>query len=424
MRRGAVVTVALCVALLAFCVEANASIYWGHSLVIGRANNDGSEALTKTVGFIGTTYGPRVVGNACGVAVDDRYIYWADSAWNTIGRATLDGFTELNPNFITGADEPCGVTLDDSHIYWTNRGGGSIGRALLDGSGVDQSFVDSLTEPCGVAVDDRFVYWAGSGLTVVGRALLAGGTVGPPLVPGDGSEGYCGLVRSGPDLLWGSYGDSIGRVGTNGSDPDPTFLDGLDRPCGLAVHDSRIYWSEQSLPYGRISRAQLNGSGQERGVVDGISRLECGGIGVDSLGPAPSAPPPSVSDFRIAEIKRNKRRAVLYVAVDLVGDGQFKAWLPGMRVTVLPERIRQGGYLAAGRKWLKIAPMRRRESGSRCILRALRRGWVVKRQLKIHFGEPGKTLQMKSKKLRFFRVKRNRKPKRPRRATGCYAGLK
>ena len=403
--------------------DASAAIYWGHGSVIGRAQNDGSEALTKTIGFIGTSWSSHI-GRSCGVAVNDTHIYWADAEWDRIGRATVDGYTEIDLDFISGADEPCGVALDDDHVYWANRGGNSIGRARLDGGGVDQGFVDAVTGPagpCGVAVNDDFVYWAGSGPYVVGRALLLGGSKGPPLVEDPEHNQSCGVAITDDYLYWGGAGDSIGRVGINGADPAPDFIDGLEEPCGLTIYGSRLYWSEAPIPYGRISSARLSGSDIDRGLVDEISLLGCGGIVVDSLGAITPAPPPPHSDYRIAKMKRNKRRGIVFLAVDLAGDGYFSASVAGMRVVVLPERVRQGGYLAAGRKWLKITSMRERGAGSKCIRRALRRGWIMQRSLKVRFSEPGKTLVEKNKKLRFFRVKRNRKIKRPRRVTGCYA---
>lgn len=404
-------------------IDAKAAIYWGHGSVIGRAQNDGSEALTKTTGFIGTWTSSHI-GSSCGVAVNDSHLYWADSRWDRIGRATVDGYTEIDLDFITGAEEPCGVVLDDDHVYWANRGGNSIGRARLDGDGVDQGFVDAATGPagpCGVAVDDDFVYWAGSGPGVVGRALLLGGSKGPPLVEEVEHNQSCGVAVTDEYLFWGSYGDSIGRVGINGADPDPDFIDGIDRPCGLTIDDSRLYWLEQEIPYGQVSRSRLNGSDVDRGVVEGISSLNCGSVAVDSLGAVTPAPPPPVSDYRIAKMKRNKRRGIVFLAVDLAGDGYLNASVTGMRVMVLPERVRRGGYLGAGRKWLKITPLREPGGGSKCIRRALRRGWIVQRNLNVHLSEPGKTLVQKNKKLRFFRVRPNRKTKRPRRVTGCYA---
>lgn len=424
IRRGLLAVVAALFCVAGFAGQANAAIYWGHSSVIGRANNDGSEALTKTTGFIANTWTPYI-GRSCGVAVNDTHIYWADTKWDRIGRATLDGYAELDFDFISGADEPCGVAVDDSHVYWANRGTNSIGRARLDGGGVDQGFVDGATGPagpCGVAVDDEFVYWAGSGPNVVGRALLPGGNKGPALIEDPENHESCGVAVAGKHLFWGGYGESIGRVGVDGSDPDPDFVRDVDAPCGLGVYDSRLYWSEASPPYGRISSARLSGSDVDRGVVDDISSLNCGSVAVDALGALTPPPPPPVSDYRIAKMKRNKRRGIVFLAVDLAGAGNFNASVPGMRVTVLPERVRQGGYLAAGRKWLKITPMRKRGAGSRCIRRALRRGWIVKRTLKTHFSEPGKTLLEKRKTIRFFRVKRGRKAKRPRRVTWCFAG--
>jgi len=400
--------------------DASAAIYWGHSSVIGRAQNDGSEALIGNPGFIGT-YTSAHIGRTCGVAVDKSHIYWADSEWDRIGRATVDGYTEIDLDFITGAEEPCGVTVDEDHVYWANRGGNSIGRARLDGGGVDQHFVNVVSGPCGVAVDDDFVYWAGSGPNVVGRALLLGGDKGPPLIQDFESHEACGVAVAGEHLFWGGYVDSIGRVGVNGADPDPDFIEDVEAPCGLGIYGSRLYWVEDPVRNGRVSSARLSGSDVDRGVVEGISSLSCGGVAVDSLGAVTPAPPPPLSDYRIAKMKRNKHRGIVFLAVDLAGDGYFSASVAGMRVVVFPERVRQNGYLAAGRKWLKIVPLRERGGGGKCIRKALRRGWIVQRSLKVRFSELGKTLVEKNKMLRFFRVKQNRKIKPPRRVTGCYA---
>lgn len=419
-RLGVLVVAIVAIFAVLPVIDAKAAIYWGHGSVIGRAQNDGSEALTKTTGFIGTSTSSHI-GTSCGVAVNDSHLYWADSRWDRIGRATVDGYTEIDLDFITGAEEPCGVALDEDHVYWANRGGNSIGRARLDGGGVDQGYVDSVSGPCGVAVDGDFVYWTGSGPNVVGRALLLGGDKGPPLIEDFESHEACGVAVAGEHLFWGGYVDSIGRVGVNGSNPDPDFIDGVDEPCGLGIYGSRLYWAEDSIRYGRISSARLSGSDVDRGVVEGISSLNCGSVAVDSLGAAISAPLPPDSGYRIAAMKRNKRRGIIFLAVDLAGDGYFNASITGMRVMVFPERVRQGGYLGAGRKWLKITPLRVRDGGSKCVRRALRRGWIVQRNLKVHFSEPGKTLVEKNKKLRFFRIKPNRKAKRPRRVTGCYA---
>src|ERR671933_506167 len=110
----------------------------------------------------------------------NAFVYWANVNTGTIGRAKLDG-TDVNQNFITGANAPAGVAVDSAHLYWTNftGTGGAIGRANLDGTGVDQSFINTtagtiyFVEPFGVAVDGAHIYWT-TPAAVVGRANLDG----------------------------------------------------------------------------------------------------------------------------------------------------------------------------------------------------------------------------------------------------------
>ena len=66
----------------------------------------------------------------------EAFVYWANTAGDSIGRSNLDG-TGVDRNFITGAHGPCAVAVDDRHVYWVNPSTGAIGRANLDGTGVD-----------------------------------------------------------------------------------------------------------------------------------------------------------------------------------------------------------------------------------------------------------------------------------------------
>jgi hypothetical protein len=122
-------------------------IYWidgSPSGGIGRANLDGSGVNAS---FIATpTY---LFGLALGPA--GNYIYWSNGT-NAIGRATYAG-GDVDPTFITGADQPEGVAIYGGRIYWANGGNGTIGRANLDGTDVEQNFITGLNGPTGIAVD-------------------------------------------------------------------------------------------------------------------------------------------------------------------------------------------------------------------------------------------------------------------------------
>jgi hypothetical protein len=65
------------------------------------------------------------------VAVDRSHVYWADLAYNAIGRANLSG-SGVKQRFITGANQPTGVAVDASHICWANKN--AIGKANLNGT--------------------------------------------------------------------------------------------------------------------------------------------------------------------------------------------------------------------------------------------------------------------------------------------------
>lgn len=81
------------------------------------------------------------------------YVYWADPASQTIGRANNDG-SGANDAFIHAGQLPFAVAVDASHIYWANQEGGSIGRANIDGSEVNNSFIAGIAQPSGVAVNN------------------------------------------------------------------------------------------------------------------------------------------------------------------------------------------------------------------------------------------------------------------------------
>jgi len=55
--------------------------------------------------------------------------------------------------FITGASLPGGMAFAGGYIYWANNAAGTIGRARLNGTGVSQHIITMHGRPTGVAVD-------------------------------------------------------------------------------------------------------------------------------------------------------------------------------------------------------------------------------------------------------------------------------
>jgi hypothetical protein len=96
---------------------------------------------------------PAAAALAPGQAAAARCIYWTNETAGTIGGALLNG-TRVQQRFITGArDDESGLAVDSRYIYWANAA--SIGRAQLNGTDVDQKFIASknFNDLRGVAVD-------------------------------------------------------------------------------------------------------------------------------------------------------------------------------------------------------------------------------------------------------------------------------
>ena len=139
---------------------------------IGRANLDGTAA---DPGFIsgGTCPGATTctVAAPWGVAVVGGAIYWSNGFTRSIARANLDG-SGVDANFITGLRGPWYLAVQDRYLYWAdgleNSSAGSIGRANLDGNALNRDFIPGLTKPRGIAVAPL---GPGSGATPGGAAL-------------------------------------------------------------------------------------------------------------------------------------------------------------------------------------------------------------------------------------------------------------
>ena len=81
-----------------------------------------------------------------------NFVYWSSATPNSsIGRAKLNG-QGLNTKFIPGLGNPTSVAVDSKFIYWADSAGNQIGRANLDGSGVQQNFI---TTGVGIPVRSR-----------------------------------------------------------------------------------------------------------------------------------------------------------------------------------------------------------------------------------------------------------------------------
>jgi hypothetical protein len=94
--------------------------------------------------------------------------------------------------------------VDASGIYWTDSAGGVIGHANLDGTG-ERAVMNEPGLGYGIAVGSGYLYWT-----------------------------YRTLLLSG----------AVGRALESGADPNPSFITGLNGPCGAAMSSHYLYFAD------------------------------------------------------------------------------------------------------------------------------------------------------------------------------------
>jgi Low-density lipoprotein receptor repeat class B len=122
-------------------------IYWGNGPVgsMGRATLAGTQ--------VDRTFIKHVLAD--GIAFNAKHIYFGNG--DRIGRADLDGtgvdrtFIVLSPN--VRFHSACGVAIDSKYIYWADCSANTVGRADLDGKHVQPSFMKHIPDPRGIAVN-------------------------------------------------------------------------------------------------------------------------------------------------------------------------------------------------------------------------------------------------------------------------------
>ena len=229
-----------------------------------------------------------ITKHAVGVAVDSKYIYWADPTVGTIERAELSNpdspepFITLGPvkcevedseppEFEEVESKPRYVAVDAGHIYWTNTGcldsierplenGGKIGRADIDGTeaSVESEFITGATSPQGIAVNATNVYWANGGeKPAIGRATFEGeGVTGIDQKFAETrstSQVPIGVTLS-PTYVYftvnvgSTEGDGafVSRVPLSGGQEEFVGIGEASKLRGIAIDGTYVYWAAQS----------------------------------------------------------------------------------------------------------------------------------------------------------------------------------
>jgi hypothetical protein len=308
--------------------SAGAYVYWanstaGEGTTIGRANLDGSGVDPDFI---------TGLDDPCGVAVDSQHIYWGNRGTNSIGRANLDG-TGVDPGFIavTGAnaDSPCGPAVNATDVWWANTegvSGGSIGRANLDGTGVASAYISggTVSNPTGVGLNSQFAYWTnadigGGGNPSIYRQDLAG-LPPQPVVPSAGVFPLWPTVNEFR-LYWSVYIFGVSSTNLDGTDREELAL--ASASGGVAILGDRLFWANGVE--GTISRSNLDGSSPDFAFIRGIGH---------PFGLAVDAGVPPANDFSFGELKRNKRKGTAKLLVEVPGAGSLELAGKGLKTAV------------------------------------------------------------------------------------------
>lgn len=301
----------------ALVTRATAALYWPDGYGVARANTDGSE-FDKPFIPPGPPRSPVTYAGCPGIAVDASHVYWSQPDRGAIGRANLNG-SGVEYDFLTGLESPCGVAVDGTSIYWAEVEGGMIGKADLDGSDANRSFISGVTKPCGVAVGGGYLYWSAE--HDLARVALSGGV--PQLIHREVNSYFCGVAVDETHVYWGGFEESIGRAKLDGSNPEPSFITGIERPCGIALEGSRIYWTVNDAA-GSIQGADLEAGLPVETIIDQEAGLPCG-LAADSTVLTPPPPLPSILRHAISfrGLRHGPHSPVTFIRIRFRQTGRF-----------------------------------------------------------------------------------------------------
>lgn len=226
-----------------------------------------------------------------GLTRDATYLYWCDQTAHTIGRAKLDG-TEVNNEWIKGAERPAVVCVNAGHVYWANQEG-FIGRATIAGGSIEPKWVSlgvAFTHVIGL--DSTYVYFSGGGSSKIGRVKLDGTGVETGWL--ETGAGTLGIFISPTHIYWGREGENfIGRAKLDGTEKIMEWVKGVDAGGGLGAYaitgDGTYLYLGMRGVGGDIARVKLDGTGLESAWV--VKNAEILGVATEWQVPEPSPEP-------------------------------------------------------------------------------------------------------------------------------------
>jgi DNA-binding beta-propeller fold protein YncE len=207
-------------------------VYWVNSAddTVMRSTLHGTDVQTivdlkALFGGTGANYAPRYVD----VDASGGKVYWSDSVANRIQRANLDGSSveTLVPGF-TG-EGLRGIAVDSAagKVYWTDFAAQKIQRANLDGTNVEDLVTGGLSAVRDIAVDPAGgkMYWADIVTNNIRRANLDGSQV-EVLWTGIAADSPTGVALdlNGEKIYWCEFGrNRVFRSNFDGSQVEELF---------------------------------------------------------------------------------------------------------------------------------------------------------------------------------------------------------
>jgi hypothetical protein len=272
---------------------ARAYLYWNGGDDVTRANLNGTG--------VDTSFIPDILGSTQGVGVTNQYVYFG-GAGGTIGRANLNG-SSVNRDFISipqpvpedpsaaGEEDASSLAISTTHIYWADSDYSGISRASVDGSGIEMGFIKTEAVVLGLALGEGHIYWASE--HGIGRANLDGSDVEPDFIPLQ-STGVNGIAVADGYIYWSTrFSGAIGRANEGGQRVDPHFVAGLGYVASLCVGGGYLYWQAEvrSAPTrpSWIGRADLNGTDIQKNLIN-LTKTDSGKLAADALGPGGATP--------------------------------------------------------------------------------------------------------------------------------------
>lgn len=207
---------------------------WGGP-VVRRVSVDGVVDLVTVVPMGQAGFG--------GIAVNDSHVYFSMRTSGDVWRAAKDLSDQDGAEHVATADNPFGVALDDAYLFYIDSADAQVRRIALDEIGADDSGTTVLTAMglSAIAVDDDALYYGASGQ--LGRADKLGTNEGLQNLGNDLGNIWNIDLDETHAYYTGSTENSVGRVLKDGSSP-VEILATTPNPWGLALGCTDIYWAE------------------------------------------------------------------------------------------------------------------------------------------------------------------------------------